>query len=475
MSDFEVEPPHDIGAEQATLGAMLLSPIAITDAAKVIDPEDHYRPAHQLVHEAILELYTRGDPTDAITVANELTRRGAIGRIGDSPYLHTLIASVSTAASAGYYARIVREHAVRRRRIEDLERQLRLTRDLTVDLADIEAASRQAVTITTGAALPDYDLGALADKGVPPPDLMCGELLYAGGLHSIAGAPDSGKSVLCYWWALQLRRAGRNVMILDEEAGPEQVVEKMTALGAIAEELQPPEFTYVPFPARTWTSSDLAALHERVADRQPALTCWDSSAAFMASGGLDENSAADVTRFWTQVLAPCARQHGSAVVIIDHDGKNGETSRYARGSGAKLAATDVAYKLEAVKPFDRVNDGILNLTATKDRRGWLHRHHRITVTVRPVLALDIRESESETQVGQVHLPPAQAKLLGVMDGVPATAAALVDRVVAEHGHGLKRETVSRALNALLEAGLADRTDQGSGKAALWMRSDWSDP
>ena len=116
--DFERTPPHDVAAEQCVLGGMLLSKDAISDVIEVIRPTDHYRPAHQLIHEAILDLYGRGEPADAITVANELTRRGEIARVGGGPYLHTLIASVPTAANAGYYARIVRERAILRRLVE---------------------------------------------------------------------------------------------------------------------------------------------------------------------------------------------------------------------------------------------------------------------------------------------------------------------------------------------------------------------
>jgi replicative DNA helicase len=116
--DFERTPPHDIAAEQCVLGGMLLSKDAISDVLEVIRPQDHYRPAHQLVHEVILDLYGRGEPADAVTVAAELTKRGDIGRIGGAPYLHTLIASVPTAANAGYYARIVRERAILRRLVE---------------------------------------------------------------------------------------------------------------------------------------------------------------------------------------------------------------------------------------------------------------------------------------------------------------------------------------------------------------------
>src|ERR1700740_1715026 len=116
--EFERMPPHDVAAEQCVLGGMLLSKDAISDVIEVIRPTDHYRPAHQLVHEAILDLYARGEPADPIPVANELTRRGELSRIGGAPYLHTLIASVPTAANAGYYARIVRERAILRRLVE---------------------------------------------------------------------------------------------------------------------------------------------------------------------------------------------------------------------------------------------------------------------------------------------------------------------------------------------------------------------
>ena len=116
--DFERTPPHDVAAEQCVLGGMLLSKDAISDVIEVIRPVDHYRPAHQLIHEAILDLYSRGEPADAIMVANELTRRAEIARVGGAPYLHTLISSVPTAANAGYYARIVRERAILRRLVE---------------------------------------------------------------------------------------------------------------------------------------------------------------------------------------------------------------------------------------------------------------------------------------------------------------------------------------------------------------------
>jgi replicative DNA helicase len=111
-------PPQDVHAEQSVLGSMLLSKDAIADAVEVLRGVDFYRPAHESIYEAILDLYGRGEPADAVTVADELTKRGALARVGGGAFLHQLISSVPTAANAGYYAHIVAERAVLRRLVE---------------------------------------------------------------------------------------------------------------------------------------------------------------------------------------------------------------------------------------------------------------------------------------------------------------------------------------------------------------------
>ena len=155
--DFERTPPHDVAAEQCALGGMLLSKDAISDVIEVIRPTDHYRPAHQLIHEAILDLYGRGEPADAITVANELTRRGEIARVGGGPYLHTLIASVPTAANAGYYARIVRERAILRRLVEAGTRIVQFGYAGEADADDlVDRAQAEVFAVTDRRTSEDY-------------------------------------------------------------------------------------------------------------------------------------------------------------------------------------------------------------------------------------------------------------------------------------------------------------------------------
>ena len=116
--EFGRQPPQDLVAEQSVLGGMLLSKDAIADVLERLRPGDFYRPAHQNIYDAILDLYGRGEPADAVMVAAELERRGLLRRIGGAPYLHTLISTVPTAANAGYYAGIVAEKALLRRLVE---------------------------------------------------------------------------------------------------------------------------------------------------------------------------------------------------------------------------------------------------------------------------------------------------------------------------------------------------------------------
>ena len=222
--EFERTPPHDIAAEQCVLGGMLLSKDAISDVIEVIRPHDYYRPAHQVIHEIMLDLYGRGEPADAVTVADELTRRGEIGRVGGAPYLHTLIASVPTAANAGYYARIVRERAILRRLVEAGTRIVQFgyagdaDADELVDRAQAEVyAVTERRTTEDYLSLADIMPGALdeieaigsrggAMTGVPTGFADLDSLtngLHPGQMIVIAARPAMGKSTL----ALDFARA----------------------------------------------------------------------------------------------------------------------------------------------------------------------------------------------------------------------------------------------------------------------------
>ncbi len=221
---FDRTPPHDVAAEQCVLGGMLLSKDAISDVMETIRPDDHYRPAHQIVHEAILELYGRGEPADPVTVSDLLNKRGELARVGGPTYLHTLIASVPTAANAGYYARIVRERAILRRLVEVGTRivQLGYSGDGEADEL-VDRAQAEVYGVTERRVSEDYlslseimpaaldEIEAIGSRGggmsgVPTGFADLDALtngLHPGQMVVIAARPAVGKSTL----ALDLARA----------------------------------------------------------------------------------------------------------------------------------------------------------------------------------------------------------------------------------------------------------------------------
>jgi replicative DNA helicase len=177
---FDRTPPQDIAAEQSVLGAMLLSKDAIADVVEVVRAGDFYKPAHQTVYDIVLDLYGRGEPADAVTVAAELTRSGEIGRIGGAAYLYTLVSGVPTAANAAYYARIVAERAILRRLVEAGTRivQMGYAGDGDIDQV-VDRAQAEVYDVTERRTSEDY---------LPLSDLMQGTLEELEAIEGRGGA-----------------------------------------------------------------------------------------------------------------------------------------------------------------------------------------------------------------------------------------------------------------------------------------------
>src|SRR3954468_852728 len=218
-SPFDRQPPQDLTAEQSVLGGMLLSKDAIADVVEIIRPDDFYRPAHQTVYDCILDLYGRGEPADAVTVSAELQRRGELIRLGGAPYLHTLIATVPTAANAAYYAEIVAEKAILRRLVQAGTHivQLGYHGAEGADVADVVDRAQAALyEVTERSTSEDYvpleellqptmdEIDAIASRGgvslgVPTgfADLdACTNGLHPGQMIVVAARPGLGKSTL---------------------------------------------------------------------------------------------------------------------------------------------------------------------------------------------------------------------------------------------------------------------------------------
>jgi hypothetical protein len=108
--------PQDLDAEESVLGAMMLSLSAIAAVSDVLSPEgsEFYRESHARIYRAALALYAKGEPVDAITLADELNKRGELEDAGGKVRIHELAALVPASANAGHYAQIVQETATLR-------------------------------------------------------------------------------------------------------------------------------------------------------------------------------------------------------------------------------------------------------------------------------------------------------------------------------------------------------------------------
>jgi replicative DNA helicase len=110
-------PPQNIEAEQSVLGSLLIDPDAIIKVGSFLKPEDFYRETHQMIFAAILTLHDRRQPTDLVTVSDELERQEQLEIVGGAAYLTSLINAVPTSVHAEHYGRIVERTGIMRRLI----------------------------------------------------------------------------------------------------------------------------------------------------------------------------------------------------------------------------------------------------------------------------------------------------------------------------------------------------------------------
>ncbi|RUR03206.1 replicative DNA helicase [Labedella endophytica] len=220
----ERTPPHDMLAEQSALGGMMLSKDAVADVVETVRGGDFYVPKHEIIFDALLSLYSHGEPTDVIAVTDELIKTGDLQRAGGADYLHTLTALVPTAANAGFYASIVAERALLRRLVEAGTRivqmgyagegeVLDLVNNAQAEIYSVAANDNTEdyvpLNVAVDAAIEDIEAAKGRDgqfTGVPTGFSGLDQLtngLHPGQMIIIAARPALGKSTL----ALDLARA----------------------------------------------------------------------------------------------------------------------------------------------------------------------------------------------------------------------------------------------------------------------------
>jgi len=140
------ELPHDLDAERAVLGAALTSAAALAEVTGIVTGADFYKPAHEATWAAVVALHDQGRPVDTITVVARMQEDGTLHRFGGPLAVHDLAASVITAANAGYHARIVLEHAARRRLIAAGTRIVQVASGAEATTSDLVATALDELT-----------------------------------------------------------------------------------------------------------------------------------------------------------------------------------------------------------------------------------------------------------------------------------------------------------------------------------------
>lgn len=107
-------PPHNLEAEKATLGAILINPDALDTVIMYLRPDDFYKNSHKIIFRAILDLSEKGENIDILTAVQQLRNSGQLDECGGAAYISSLSSEVPSSANVEYYSKIVQENSVRR-------------------------------------------------------------------------------------------------------------------------------------------------------------------------------------------------------------------------------------------------------------------------------------------------------------------------------------------------------------------------
>ena len=133
-------PPHNLEAEQATLGALLLDWAAFPDVAVILKADNFYSKQNQIIYKAMLSMSNQSIQGDTLTLINELNKNGNLEQAGGTAYIAGLTDTVPTSANVSYYANVVLDCAVRRELI-------RISQELKADSFDITKESRNILEV----------------------------------------------------------------------------------------------------------------------------------------------------------------------------------------------------------------------------------------------------------------------------------------------------------------------------------------
>jgi replicative DNA helicase len=241
-------PPQSIEAEQAILGALLISPDVISRVIDQLDPEQFYRKAHQVIAAAIMDLYEKNEPIDIVTCSQFLKDQGKLDSVGGRQYLTDLAMSIATTANAEYYAKTVNEKSLLRNLIKAGSEIVascyeETDADLCVDKAEqliFSIAQRRSANNLTHIKDVVTESFARIEKRYEQRDALSGvptgfydlDDMTSGWQKSdliiLAARPSMGKTAFCLNLAQHAAVEGRKpVALFSLEMSKEQLVQRL--------------------------------------------------------------------------------------------------------------------------------------------------------------------------------------------------------------------------------------------------------
>ena len=107
-------PPQNLESERALLGSIMLKPEGMSDAIDTISPDSFYAEKHRFIFQAMLELFSRSEPIDLLSLSTKLKEKGKLDQVGGGAYLAELVNAVPSASNLNHYAKIVQKKAIMR-------------------------------------------------------------------------------------------------------------------------------------------------------------------------------------------------------------------------------------------------------------------------------------------------------------------------------------------------------------------------
>jgi hypothetical protein len=392
--DFAEPDPHDTHAEQAVLGAMLLSASAAAGCLSALSSADFYRPAHQVIFAGIRTLIRDDAPADAVTLLAWLEDAGEVRAAGGGLYLHTLIASVPTVAQAAHYARIVRDRAVRRRLLEAGRRIVQMARAVDADAHGLtERAVREAEAVRDAGQADDVTTPTITEFLAVPEeddsyDWIVPGLLERGDRLVLTGTEGAGKSTLFRQLAVTIAAGihpfghgpigAKRVLVVDCENGAAHTRRKIRPLVVQAgREGFPVRETNLWIEVRP-EGLDLAAdkdaswLLRRVAAIQPDCVMIGPLYRLAPRALNDDSDAAPVIAALNMI-----RARGACVLLEAHAGHalgtGGRRDLRPRGSSAFLGWPEFGYGIRSSDIPEAKKRRIVDMVpwrGDRDEREW---------------------------------------------------------------------------------------------------------